>query len=88
MPGHVALYFTLLLTNYPYQSKDDSATRKSKKELLMHIRRVPIPLLAGFVFRGHVFNSTTLCWLPLRLPHKYIAAGRKRKTQKILPVWQ
>ena len=48
------------------------------------MRRVPIPLFAGFVFCGHAFNSTTLCWLPLNLPRttQICSSGTKKENQK------
>ena len=64
MPGHVALYFTLLLTSYPYQSKDNSVTRQSKKKVII----AHAPASDSSICGGHAFNSTTLCWLPFRLP--------------------
>ena len=49
--------------------------------------RVPIPLLAGFVFCDHAFNSTTLCWLPLRLPRttQICSSWAKKENPKKFP---
>ena len=49
MSGHVALYFTLLVTNYLHQWEDDGVTQKFKKKSLMRMRRIRMGLALSFV---------------------------------------